>query len=27
MTIAYLATRTKTIVTNYFQAPHIRYAQ
>jgi transposase len=27
MTIAYLATRTKAIVTNYFQAPLIRYAQ
>ena len=27
MTIAYLGTRTKAIVTNYFQAPHIHYAQ
>jgi transposase len=27
MTIDYLNTRTKTIVTNYFHAPHIRYAQ
>jgi len=27
MTIDYLNTRTKTIVTNYFTAPLIRYAQ
>jgi hypothetical protein len=27
MAIAYLQTRTPAIVRDYFQAPHVRYAQ